>query len=179
MTLDGKTIAILIAPRGTEEPEFTEPKAALERAGATVTVVGLEEGKAETVNGDLDASKSYPVDAVADGVSAGSFDGLVVPGGTVGADKLRASPAVVTLVRDFVAQNKPVGVICHGPWVLIEAGVAKGRTLTSFPSLRTDIDNAGGTWVDREVCEDQGVITSRDPKDLPAFCAKLVEAFAG
>lgn len=179
MKLDGKKIAILIAPRGTEDPEFAKPKAAAEQEGAQVTVISLETGEAETVNNDLDAGFAYKVDKSIADVAAADFDGLVVPGGCVGADKLRGSDKIVAFVRDFFAQNKPVAVICHGPWILVEAGVVKGRTLTSFPTLQMDINNAGGTWVDKEVCVDQGLVTSRNPKDLPAFCAKLVEEFAG
>ncbi|WP_267354123.1 MULTISPECIES: type 1 glutamine amidotransferase domain-containing protein [unclassified Methylobacterium] len=178
MSLQGKKIAILIAPRGTEEPEFTKPRDAVTEAGAAVTVIGLEAGEAETVNNDLDPAGRYKIDKTIEGASASEYDGLVVPGGSVGADKLRASEAVVAFVRDFFAQGKPVGVICHGPWVLIEADVVKGRTLTSFPTVRRDIENAGGTWVDQEVVCDQGLVTSRNPKDLPAFCAKIIEEFA-
>jgi protease I len=179
MKLDGKKIAILIAPRGTEDQEFAKPKAAVEHEGAQVTVISLEAGEAKTVNNDLDPGSTYAVDKAIADVSASDFDGLVVPGGCVGADKLRSSKAVVAFIGDFFTQNKPVGVICHAPWTLIEAGVVKGRTLTSYPTLQTDIQNAGGAWVDQEVCVDQGVVTSRNPHDLPAFCAKLVEAFAG
>ena len=178
MKLDGKKIAILIAQRGTEDPEFTQPRAAMEQAGATVTIISLEPGEAKTVNHDLDPGSAYKIDKAIADVSAADFDGLIVPGGCVGADKLRGSEKVVAFVRDFFSQNKPVGAICHAPWTLIEANVVKGRTLTSYPTLQTDIRNAGGTWVDKEVCVDRGLVTSRNPKDLPAFCNKLLEAFA-
>jgi protease I len=178
MTLDGKTIAILIAPRGTEEPEFAKPKAAIEHAGGTVVVVGLEAGEAQSNNNDLDPGATFAVDKAVGDVSATLFDALVIPGGSVGADKLRGSKAVVAFVHDFFAAAKPVAAICHAPWLLVEADVVKGRTLTSFPTLETDIRNAGGTWVDQEVVVNQGLVTSRNPDDLPAFCAKLIEEFA-
>ena len=179
MKLDGKKIAILIAPRGTEDPEFAKPKAAVEAAGGAVTVVSLEAGDAQTVNNDLDPASTYPVDKTVGEVSADQFNGLILPGGCVGADKLRSSDAVVAFVKAFFDAGKPVAVICHAPWTLIEAGVVKGRTLTSYPTLQTDIENAGGTWVDREVVVDGKLITSRSPKDLPAFCDAIVEQFAG
>lgn len=178
MQLSGKTIALLIAPRGTEEPEFAQPKAALEAAGAKVTVIGLETGTAQSVNGDLDPGEGHAVDITFIEASADDFDGAVIPGGTVGADKLRADPDVISFIRGFFEQGKPVGAICHAPWVLVEADVLRGRTVTSYPSVKTDIRNAGGTWVDQEVVVDQGLVTSRKPDDLPAFCAKLIEEFA-
>jgi protease I len=177
-TLKNHRIAILIAPKGTEEPEFVKPKEAVEAAGATVTVVSFESGEAQTVNHDLEPGVTYPIDAVVTDVSADDFDGLVIPGGTVGADKLRGNQDVVAFVRAFFEQAKPVGAICHGPWVLAEADVLKGRTVTSYPSIQTDLRNAGATWEDEEVSTDQGLVTSRTPDDLSAFCAKIVEEFA-
>ena len=177
MTLNGRKIAILIAPRGTEEPEFKQPKDAVEAAGASVIVIGIERGEAKTNNNDLDVGGSYQVNKAVSEVSADEFDGLVIPGGCVGADKLRADKDVVALVHSFFHQGKPVGVICHGPWLLVETDVLQGRTVTSFRTVRKDIENAGGTWVDEEVVCDQGLVTSRTPDDLPAFCDKIVEEF--
>lgn len=178
MSLTGKNIAILIAPRGTEEPEFVQPRQAMERAGATVTVIGLEAGEAKTNNKDVDPGGSYAVDRAIGDVSSQDFDGLIIPGGCVGADKLRGEEQMVDFVRAFFTEEKPVGAICHAPWLLVEADVLNGRTLTSYATVRTDIENAGGIWMDAEVVVDDGLITSRTPDDLPAFCDKLVEAFA-
>ncbi|MFC6723675.1 type 1 glutamine amidotransferase domain-containing protein [Halobium palmae] len=174
-TLQGASVAILIAPEGTEEVEFTEPKQAVEDAGASVDVVGSETGEVETVNDDLDPGGTYEVEKTFDEVSADDYDGLVVPGGCVGADTLRADESAVGLVRELFEADKPLGVICHGPWTLVEADVVEDQTLTSYPSLRTDVRNAGGEWVDEEVVVDEGLVTSRTPDDLDAFCDKVVE----
>jgi protease I len=176
--LQGKKIAILLAPIGTEQVEFEESKKAVESEGATVDVVGLQTGDAQTMNSDVNPGDTFTVEKTFSEVLADEFDGLVVPGGTVGADKLRGSDEAVSFVHSFFDQAKPVGVICHGPWTLVEADVVKGRTLTSYPTLRTDIRNAGGNWVDEEVVVDQGLVTSRNPDDVPAFCAKIVEEFS-
>jgi protease I len=176
--LSGKHVAILVAPKGTEHVELAAPKAAVEGAGGRVSIVGVRRGEATTVRHDLEQGETLAVDAAFSEVSADDFDAVVVPGGTVGADRLRLEEDAVGFVRGFFEQGKPVAAICHGPWLLVEADVVRGRTLTSYPSLQTDIRNAGGTWVDREVQVDQGLVTSRRPDDLPAFTAKLVEEVA-
>lgn len=172
MKLQGKRVAILVSPRGTEEPEFVKPKDAVEQAGGTVTVVSFEAGKARTVNNDLDEGGSYEFGKTFDEATADEFDALVVPGGSVGADRLRGNEQAVAFVQAFFKQKKPAVLICHAPWLLVEAGVVKGRKVTSYPTLKTDIENAGGIWVDEEVVFEQGLVTSRHFKDLPAFCAK-------
>ncbi len=174
--LNGALVAILIAPRGTEEAEFAEPKKALENAGATPVVVSFAGGEAETKNHDLDPGGTYPVDRTFDDITPSDVHAVVIPGGTVGADKLRAEESVVRFVQGVAEQGKPVAAICHGPWTLVEAGLAAERRLTSFPSLQTDLRNAGAEWVDEEVVVDRGVITSRSPEDLDAFCGALIDA---
>jgi protease I len=176
--LQGRKVAILLAPVGSEQVEFTEPKKAVEDAGAEVDVVGIQTGEAQTMNSDVNPGETFTVEKTFPEVSPSDYDALIVPGGTVGADNLRGSEEAVSFVRGFFEQEKPVGVICHGPWTLVEADVVRGRTLTSYPTLQTDIRNAGGEWVDQEVVTDQGLVTSRNPDDLPAFCSKLVEEIA-
>src|SRR5215217_1539500 len=176
--LQGRKVAILIAPVGTEQVEFTEPKKAVEEAGATVDVVGIETGEAQTMNSDVNPGETFTVEMTFSDVATEDYDALIVPGGTVGADNLRGSEEAVSFVHSFFEAGKPVGVICHGPWTLVEADVLKGRTITSWPSLETDIRNAGGNWVDEEVHVDSGLVSSRNPDDLDAFCPKIVEEFA-
>ncbi len=176
--LRGRKVAILIAPIGTEHVELAKPREAVEGAGADVTLVGIEAGEATTVHSDIEPAERFTVDTVFEGAHARDFDALIIPGGTVGADKLRGHGPAVAFVRGFFEEGKPVAAICHGPWLLVEAGVVEGRTLTSYPTLQTDVRNAGGTWVDREVVVDAGLVTSRRPDDLPSFCDKAVEEFA-
>lgn len=171
--LAGKRIAIL-ATDGVERRELTEPHAAARGAGAIVELVSLKPGTIDTRNHDLEPAGYVDVDRTVLDVSAADFDALVIPGGTVNADRLRMDESVTKLVRDFVQSGKPVAAICHGPWTLIEAGVVDGRTLTSYPSLRTDLRNAGANVVDEELAVDGNIITSRSPDDLPAFCAAIV-----
>lgn len=175
--LQGRKVALLIAPRGTEQVEFTEPKKAVENAGASVDVIGIESGQAHTNNSDLDPGETFTVEKTFSEVSSEDYDALIVPGGAVGADTLRGSDEAVSFIRGFFEAGKPAGVICHAPWTLVEADVVRGRTLTSYWTLKTDIRNAGGEWVDEECVTDQGLVTSRYPGDLEAFCDKIVEEF--
>ena len=173
--LEGKKIAFL-ATDGVEQIELTRPWSAVKEAGADVTLVSLESGSIRGYE-HLDAGDSFTVDRTIGEVNASEFDGLVLPGGVANPDALRMNDEAVAFVRDFFEQSKPVAAICHAPWLLVEADVVRGRKVTSWPSLETDIRNAGGNWVDEEVVVDEGLVTSRKPEDLDAFCAKAVEEF--
>jgi protease I len=175
--LEGRKIAILVANEGIEQVELTEPRKALEDAGADVDVVAPEGGEAQAMD-HLDKSGTFPVDRSVADASPDDYDALMLPGGVANPDNLRTHPEAVAFVRAFFDAGKPVAAICHAPWTLVEADVVRGRTLTSWPSVQTDIRNAGGEWVDEEVHNDRGLVTSRKPTDLPAFCAKMVEEFA-
>ncbi|BBU20593.1 type 1 glutamine amidotransferase domain-containing protein [Mycobacterium xenopi] len=175
--LQGKRIAFLAAD-GVEKVELEQPRAVLEDAGAHTELLSLKTGEIQARNHDLEPAGTVRVDRAVSDVSVDEFDALVLPGGTVNPDKLRMNSSAVAFVRDFVGSGKPVAAICHGPWTLVEAGVAAGRTLTSYQSIRTDLRNAGANVVDEEVVVDGNVITSRSPRDLPAFCSTIVEKFA-
>ena len=174
--LNGRTIAFLVAQEGIEEVELTEPRKAVEEAGATTHLIAPEGGEVQAFN-HLDKSSKYKVDRSLEEADAGDYDGLVLPGGVANPDQLRTDPRAVRFVQDFFAAGKPVGVICHGAWTLVEADVVHGRRLTSWPSLQTDIRNAGGEWVDEEVVVDEALVSSRKPDDLPAFCEAIIEQF--
>ena len=174
--LHEKRIAFL-ATDGVEQSELTEPWRAAQEAGARVELVSVKPGGIQGWQGD-EKGQTFKVDRLVADVTPEQYDALVVPGGTKNADRLRTDPDAVEFVRGFFAAGKPVAAICHGPWMLVEADVVRGRTVTSWPSLKTDIRNAGGNWVDEEVHVDKGLVTSRNPDDLPAFCRKMVEEFA-
>jgi protease I len=171
--LKGKRIAFL-ATDGVEQVELTEPWKAVEEAGGMPELISLESGTIQGFN-HHDKGDTFPVDATVADADPTAYDGLVLPGGVINPDILRTDARAMRFVTRFFEEGKPVGAICHGPWSLVETGVVKGREVTSWPSVRTDIENAGGTWVDQELVVDRGLFTSRKPDDLPAFCAKLVE----
>jgi protease I len=175
--LQGKKIAFLMANEGVEEVELTKPLEAVREAGAETELLAPEAGRIQAFN-HLDKAETFAVDRTVGEADPAEFDGLVLPGGVANPDNLRTHEDAVSFVRDFFAAGKPVGVICHGPWTLIEADVVKGRKVTSWPSLETDLRNAGAEWVDEEVVTDNGLVTSRKPDDLPAFDAKIVEEFS-
>ncbi|MEO8269841.1 MAG: type 1 glutamine amidotransferase domain-containing protein [Aureliella sp.] len=174
--LSGKTIAFL-ATDGFEQVELTEPWARVKQAGAEIQLISLKSGKIQGMHHDV-CGDQFTVDKSIEQARVEDYDGLVLPGGVANPDALRMSPACVSFVRDFFKLAKPVAAICHGPWMLIEADVVHGRKVTSWPSLKTDLENAGAEWVDQPVVCEQGLVTSRKPEDLPEFCDKLIEQFA-
>lgn len=174
--LTGRRVAIL-ATDGVEGIELSEPRRALQEAGAVVDLLAPRSGSILSMD-HLDRSEPLAVDRPVSEADPQAYDGLVLPGGVVNADKLRINTAAVRFVRTFLESGGPIGVICHGAWILIETGLLGGRTLTSYPTLRTDLENAGARWVDEEVCDDNGLVSSRRPQDLPAFTAAIVAEFA-
>ena len=181
-TLKGRTVAFLVAPEGIEQVELTEPWKAVEDAGGTPKLVSTSDGKVQAFN-HLDRADTFPVDATVGSTDVGDYDGLVLPGGVANPDFLRTQPDAVSFAKAFFMAGKPVAAICHAPWTLVEADVVRGRRLTSWPSLQTDLRNAGADWVDEEVvvCENgpNVLISSRKPDDLKAFCQEITERFAG
>jgi protease I len=175
--LSGKRIAFLVAQEGVEEVELTKPWEAVKTAGATPELIAPKPGKVQAMN-HLDKGSTFPVDRTLEEIRPQEYDAVVLPGGVANPDELRLEQRAVRFLQELSAEGKPLGVICHGPWTLIEADLVRDRTLTSWPSLKTDIGNAGGKWVNEEVVVDQGMVSSRKPEDLPAFCAKIVEEFA-
>jgi len=173
--LEGKRIAFL-ATDGFEQIELEQPWNEIKNAGATVELLSVHKGSIQGMH-HLDKGELFEVDELVAESDAADYDGLVLPGGVANPDTLRMNQPAIEFIRDFFAQDKPVAAICHGPWTLVEADVVRGRTVTSWPSLQTDIRNAGGQWVDEEVHVDRGLVTSRKPADLPAFCAKAIEEF--
>ena len=175
-TLSGMKVAILVAD-GFEQVEMTEPRKALDDAGADTRIVSPGNGQVQGWN-HFDKADPFDVDVQLEEADADEFDALLLPGGVANPDRLRIEPQAVQFVRDFFEASKPVAVICHGPWTLVEAGVVKGRTITSWPSVRTDLVNAGAKWTDKEVVVDNGLVSSRNPGDIPAFNGKMIEEFA-
>jgi protease I len=176
--LNGRTIAFLVAPEGIEQVELTEPWAAVEKAGGTPRLLSTEAGEVQAFN-HLDRADTFPVDALVADADPASYDALVLPGGVANPDALRMDEDAVGFVKEFVESGRPVAAICHAPWTLVEADVVRGRRVTSWPSLQTDLRNAGADWVDEEVVVDGNLVTSRKPDDLPAFNDALVGLFAG
>jgi protease I len=176
--LQGKTIAFLVANEGVEQIELTEPWRAVEEAGGRPQLIAPDADRKVQAFNHLDKADTFAVDRAVSEANPADFDGLMLPGGVANPDQLRTFPEAVQFVKGFFDAKKPVAAICHGPWTLVEAGVLKGRTITSWPSIQTDIRNAGGTWVDEEVHVDNGLVSSRKPDDLKAFCPKMVEEFA-
>ncbi len=174
--LEGKVIAML-ATDGFEESELFEPKEAFEKAGAKVKIISVKEGSIKAWN-KTDWGKTIAVDILVSSTNADEYDALVLPGGVMNPDKLRIDEEAVQFVSQFMVAGKPIAAICHAPWLLIETGIIDGRTITSWPSLKADLTNAGGNWVDEEVVVDNGLITSRKPEDIPAFCKKVIEEIA-
>lgn len=174
--LRNKTVAIL-ATDGFEQVELTEPKQAVEQAGATTRLLSIKDGEIQGMHHDRKGDR-LKVDGLVAEANVDDFDALILPGGVANPDALRMDEAAVAFVRDFYRSGKPIGVICHGPWIMIEADVVRGRRMTSWPSVRTDLRNAGAEVVDEEVVTDKGIVSSRKPDDLPAFCRKIVEEFA-
>jgi len=174
--LDGKKIAILVTD-GFEQVEMTIPRDALEEAGADVKIVSPKSGKIQGMN-HADKGDKFDVDIELKDVNPDEFDALLIPGGLMNPDQLRSTQEALDFTRHFFEVGKPVAAICHGPWVLIDAGVVRGRTMTSWPAIKTDVKNAGATWVDEEVVVDNGLVTSRKPDDIPAFNTKMIEEFA-
>jgi protease I len=175
--LRGKRIAIL-ATDGVEQVELEQPREAVEDAGARAELLSLEDGDIQAMNNDLEPADTFAVDRRVGDAAPAEYDALILPGGTCNPDRLRMDDDAVAFVRDFVTSGKPVAAICHGPWTLVEADVVRGRRITSFPSLRTDLRNAGAEVVDEEVVQDGNIVTSRNPDDLPAFCDAIVREFA-
>ncbi|MCE7003508.1 type 1 glutamine amidotransferase [Kibdelosporangium philippinense] len=175
--LNGRRVAVLAAD-GVEQVELTEPVKAVREAGATAELLSIKGGAIQAMNHDVEKADTFPVDKQVSAVSVDDYDALLLPGGTTNPDKLRMDASAVAFVKSFVESGKPVGVICHGPWTLVEADVVRGRTLTSWPSVRTDIRNAGGRVVDQEVVVDGNITSSRNPDDLPVFCKEVVTQFA-
>jgi protease I len=175
--LQNRRVAFLVAPEGAEQVELTEPWRAVQDAGGRPELVSTRRGSVQAFN-HLDRADTFPVDNVVSEATIDDYDALVLPGGVANPDLLRMDPDAVRFVSDFFTTSRPVAAICHAPWTLIEADVVRGRRMTSFPSLQTDLRNAGADWVDEEVVMDRGLVSSRKPADLPAFCSALVEEFA-